>query len=602
MIWKVSYGGNFSISQGLLAGSCAAANIQASPEDGIVCAGDDFSLSASTNVGNPIFSWSGPNGFTADQPIISFNNATTAQSGDYELTVTDEDSCILTSIIKTITVIDFSTSLQSTPADGLVCEGSNFTIQSSTNATDPVYSWSGPGNFTSTQPSVTLNNSSVSQSGIYRVTVTDINGCTKSAETTINVVSFNVNLQSTPTDGTVCTNNNFTINTTTDAESPTYSWGGPSNFVSNQATISFNNVTTTRSGTYTVTVTNGVTGCTNSESRIITVHPLPSANIQANPFNGSLCEGETLMLEVSTNATEPAFAWSGPTNFSSDQPSLTFSDISAAQSGPYSVTVTDEFTGCSESTSRNITVHTLPSLNIVANPSEGMVCEGESFTLNAPTDAINPSFLWTGPSSFTSTQQNLIFNNTTPEQSGIYSLVVTDLNGCTKESALNFSILNTPEIQVTTDDHNVVVSVINGTYPFEYYILGGDFETETEFFSGSISNVPDGEYTIIVKDSNDCTVTVSTMITSIALIDPATEWGLSITPNPGRGLFDVILRNRPSHNIQLQVFNSAGHLIQTAIVKSTMTTLDLTNQAPGLYLLRLFDQEKMGSTKIIVMK
>jgi hypothetical protein len=49
------------------------------------------------------------------------------------------------------------------------------------------YSWSGPGGFTSALQSPTISNATVSASGTYTLNVTNGNGCTASAQTTVTV-------------------------------------------------------------------------------------------------------------------------------------------------------------------------------------------------------------------------------------------------------------------------------------------------------------------------------------------------------------------------------------------------------------------------------
>lgn len=49
------------------------------------------------------------------------------------------------------------------------------------------YLWSGPKSFASTLPHVFLNDAALDQAGIYEVTVTDVNGCSKTAQTEVKI-------------------------------------------------------------------------------------------------------------------------------------------------------------------------------------------------------------------------------------------------------------------------------------------------------------------------------------------------------------------------------------------------------------------------------
>lgn len=56
-----------------------------------------------------------------------------------------------------------------------------------TAAGGTTYLWNGPKSFASTLPHVFLNNATLDQAGIYEVTVTDANGCSKTAQTEVKI-------------------------------------------------------------------------------------------------------------------------------------------------------------------------------------------------------------------------------------------------------------------------------------------------------------------------------------------------------------------------------------------------------------------------------
>lgn len=63
------------------------------------------------------------------------------------------------------------------------------------------------------------------------------------------------------------------------------------------------------------------------------------------------------------------------------------------------------------------------------------VCQGDTIQLNAAgTYNASATYAWTGPNGYTSTTRNPALNNAMPNQSGIYSIVVTDSNCVTTAS------------------------------------------------------------------------------------------------------------------------------------------------------------------------
>jgi len=130
------------------------------------------------------------------------------------------------------------------------------------------------------------------------------------------------------------------LTATTSASSPAYSWspGG--------ATTASITVTPSSTTIYTVTVTDGTTGCANSGSGTITVNPVPTVSVNST----NIYAGGTATLAATTSASSPSYLWSpgGATTAS-----IT---VSPSTNTTYTVTVTDGTTGCANSGSGTVTI------------------------------------------------------------------------------------------------------------------------------------------------------------------------------------------------------------------------------------------------------
>ncbi|MCX6753385.1 MAG: T9SS type A sorting domain-containing protein [Candidatus Nomurabacteria bacterium] len=164
-------------------------------------------------------------------------------TGNYGVTITDANGCSSTSTLTSVTVKSLPAA-NITPLSGTTfCAGQGVNLQASPGAS---YLWS---NGSTSQ----ILNAQVS--GVYTVTVTGMNGCSATS------TSENVSANPLPTVFiTVNGNSQFCEGTSLQliangSSSNTYAW---SNFTNGQVT----NVT--QSGTYTVTVTNPSTGCSNT--------------------------------------------------------------------------------------------------------------------------------------------------------------------------------------------------------------------------------------------------------------------------------------------------------------------------------------------------
>ena len=91
-------------------------------------------------------------------------------------------------------------------------------------------------------------------------------------------------------------------------------------------------------------------GCTDQFTATISVFGLPDATIVS--ANQELCPGES--IELSTTAGL-SYQWTGPNGFSSDQPAVTITGVTAINSGTYYLTVSDA-NSCKQSDSSEIVV------------------------------------------------------------------------------------------------------------------------------------------------------------------------------------------------------------------------------------------------------
>ena len=172
---------------------------------------------------------------------------------------------------------------------------------------------------------------------------------------------------------TLCTGQTFNLFTNlTNGKAPiTYSWTGPNGFTSNLANPSISNVTTSNTGNYKVTVTDGY-GC-GAQSGIVAlvVNPRPTAAIQTSQI---ICNGETTTFKVLLSGT-----------------------------APWNITYSDGITPTTTTTSTNPFFFSIP--NITTNRSYTITALSDTNCSAKPTDLTGTSIvtvlngtagLWTG--------------------------------------------------------------------------------------------------------------------------------------------------------------------------------------------------------------
>lgn len=304
-----------------------------------------------------------------------------------------------------------------------ICTGSTLTLSASASGATS-YSWTGPNGFISSQQNPSIPSATGAATGTYTVA---INGCVSA--------SIAVTVSLPPTAGSnspLC--QGATLNLTSSNSSYTsWSWTGPSGFT---ASVQNPSLSPAVAGTYSVTVTD-VYGCVSSTAVVVTVGTVTPVITASGPL--TLCGyGGSVVLTAST---------SGPWLWNSGQ---TTQSINLTASGTRTVSVN----GCTSApvtfTFNAILPEVIISLNIGA-------CEGSTLNLTVPTGG-GTSFLWSGPNSFTSTNQNPSIPSVTTAAAGVYTVTVTNAIGCTRSGSATITINPVPSVNAGSD-----VTINNGS-------------------------------------------------------------------------------------------------------------------------------------------
>ena len=73
---------------------------------------------------------------------------------------------------------------------------------------------------------------------------------------------------------------------------------------------------------------------------------------------------------------------------------------------------------------------------------------------------------------------------------------------------------------------------------------------------------------------------------------------ISVYPNPSQGKFRLELNNfQSSHRSSLEVYTLHGEKLYVFEIKNSISEIDLSNRASGIYLLKIFDGQKVFAEK-----
>lgn len=377
--------------------------------------------------------------YTWSNNAITANNSNIA-AGNYSVTITNTaNSCVK----------DTSFSLSNPNAPTV--SGVNATAESCAGGDGAISitATGGTGTLTVTWSNGATGNSITNLSaGTYNYTITDNNNCMVTGDTIVAPPTGCCNLQLTAiANNTDCSGANGSIQANiATAGIPPYTFSIDGNTY--QSSSNFLNLT---AGNY-------VVFAKDSTSCIDTVHVTI----------GSIANTLSVALNVVQPGCAGVNAGSITANATGGNGTITYvwntgamaAAIQNLSAGKYVVTVSDSL-GCSVKDSATLLSAQPVTVNIGNDVS---FCQGDSSTLAAP--AGFATYVWSNGSTVATTTANT---------GGIYSVTVTDINGCTASDSLQITILPTPIIELPQDttvyENNAVrlhPVITNGSSPATY--------------------------------------------------------------------------------------------------------------------------------------
>jgi len=398
--------------------------------------------------------------------------ATDLPGGTYTVTITDGGECSEVVSIDIAEPDELAVDLL-TPTNAL-CAGAEGAISSSISG--------GTGTYTYTWDNG-MNTADINTiAGTYTLTVTDANGCTATAQSTITEPAA-ISLTATPTDVLCNGNNDATITVSANGGTANYTYSLDNiNFQNNNI---FENLT---AGTYTVYV-NDDNDCTANQDLIIGE---PDALMLILDSTTESCVGNdgTATVTASNGTGNYTYTWSDGQN------TPTAGTLNA---GTYTVTVTDA-NGCEIMESIEIISEVQIQIGVTTT---NVSCFGaEDGEASVIADGVQPiSYQWNANAG----------NQTTPTVSGLssgtYTVTITDGNDCmkveeviiTQPAPISLTLAGEDVVCNGTATGTVSVAAAGGTGTYLYQWNDGNMQQSTQ-----INELVAGTYTVTVTDDNGC--------------------------------------------------------------------------------------------------
>ncbi len=449
-----------------------------------ICFGDSVILNA--NGGNN-YQWT-PGNINSQQAIFS-----PVSNSAYTVLVTDVNGCKATD---TVNVFVNALPVADAGLDQAICFGTSATLSATGGS---AFHWQ-PNNDTSQSTSVSPDSNSV-----YILTVVDTNGCRD-----IDSILVNVN----PLPNTVMSVNNglcfgavnlnASVNATGASGPYTYLWSPTGGTAATATGLA--------PGMYFITVTDA-NNCIRNDSAYVDFPTAVSVVANAIPVS---CFG-------GNDGTASAIAAGGTSTYTYQwSPNGGQSNVATGlSSGNYIVTATDA-NGCTSTTTAIIDEPDALALNPAVN---SVACYGDStgsIIMYVTGGTPGYSFHWNPLGGTTSVATSL--------PAGTYSVIVTDLNGCT--STLNTIVQQAPQLNLNVAS---VPTICIGQSSDLLAVISGGVMPYTTLWSTSdtgalisVSPTTTTNYTVTVHDANNCPVAPASV--SVPVYPPLSLATVSVPP------------------------------------------------------------------------
>lgn len=451
----------------------------------------------------------------------------------------------------------FKNGIDLTVNSATICSGQSATLTANSSVGN--YSWT-PTASTASQivvtPSVTT---------LYEVYTASPTTCwaKKGAIVTVNI---------TPTitclDGGICpTPGSYTFNPQGAA---TYTWA-PAGPIDNPT------VTTQ----YTV-VGSSTAGCI---SNVLTPSIIVTNSVVINTVASPsyICIGKNSTITASGAST---YTWT-------TLPPSTLNPIVVSPAVPNTYAVTGVVGTCSATT--NVFLNVFPNPTVTINASNFVYCQGNPPTVLTATGA--GTYSW---STGATTQTAAV----TPTSVLTYSVLGTDVNGCTDIEFHTIGPASSPTITASSSDptlciNNTATITATGLGLVSYSWSPNTATTSAIMVSPTVNTT----YTVTGYNATNCfgTYTLTQFVDPCAGIKEinANSVKAVIYPNPNNGIFNIMV-STISENMSIELYNILGEFVSSQAIKDTLTPIDMGQMANGVYLVKIKEGSKVLETTRVV--
>lgn len=459
VVHSEGWSGRFEIQRG-----CVSPIFFAQIKEQTVCENDDVVLSIETDAVNPFYQWRLNGRIIAETKENTFvlSAISRDQQGQYSVTVVDECGASGNSADAFVRV-NVAPSITSNPIASIeACEYSDVTLHVAASGAGIRYQWRRNGQDLpgETRATLVLSGITPDRAGSYDAVVSG--DCKPSATSEASNITVRQlpRFAMQPSDVAVCANEDVVLTASVTGNQLVYQWYKNDVAIdgATDSTLRLTPSTGSLDGLYHLVATSVAPNPLRCQqqvvSRVATVSTFKAPTIVTQPISVDACIGGSTELVVVANALGDRYEWyrNGVRIPNAESNTLVIQNVSEAAAGAYTARV---YSACNLGvTSNPATITVIRPVVVTTQPRSQNVLIGQQVTLSvAGSDVRSVQWFHNQRPIGGATATELVLNNVTLAQSGLYQAVLTNGCGSVVSSTARIRVTDpaslTPEITLT---------------------------------------------------------------------------------------------------------------------------------------------------------
>ncbi|MDX1908452.1 MAG: T9SS type A sorting domain-containing protein, partial [Bacteroidia bacterium] len=311
--------------------------------------------------------------------------------------------------------------------------------------------------------------------------------------------------------------------------------------------------------------------------------------------NAADCPAAAYPTRRSYDPGATSYTWTLPGGWTGTTTTNNITATEPATSGNIPVSANN---ACGSSASQTLAVAVTPApATPGAITGNAAVCPAGANTYSVAETAGATSYTWTLPGGWTGTSTTNSITATAGTTSG--NITVSANNACGSSAvrtlALTVTVVDTA---VSQSGITLTATAAGATYQWINCTSNAIISGQT---NQSYTAAENGTYAVIVTQNGCSDTSACLAVTTVGIEDDGALSSIVLYPNPSNGHFQFSIDgSQVAQGGKLEIYTVEGKRIYQSIITQTISDLDLSHQASGMYWVRFYNGQTILTKKMVL--